>query len=367
MQHAIQNPGRKDRAHLRRDIVDRLHAFPDVESAFRRRKNNRHVVHEEQGLQQRIAIPLLRHLSGKIPLVDQQHAAFVIFHDHRGNFLVLLGRPLLRVQHQYDDVRALDALLGPKQAEPFDGLVHPAHLAHAGRVDQEIVRRRLPLPDRERHLDAVARRPRNLGNDHALAAKQAVDVRGFPYVRPADHHDLERFAFGGRRPRRKPRNHGRHQRIDPAVVRRRNRVDRKTQPFEVVRGPVEPFRVRLVGRHNDLAPGAVQEPGNLLVQRRNARRQVGDENNHGGIRERGLHLLANARGNRIGRLRVIDHREAAGVDQLEHRSLPVRPARDPVARDAALFVHDRHALADDAVEQRGLADIGPAHDRDNTL
>ena len=53
--------------------------------------------------------------------------------------------------------------------------------------------------------------------------------------------------------------------------------------------------------------------------------------------------------------------EAAGVDQQhaprDHLGFLVQA----VARDAGAVVHDGLAEADEAVEQRGLADVGPAH------
>ena len=56
--------------------------------------------------------------------------------------------------------------------------------------------------------------------------------------------------------------------------------------------------------------------------------------------------------------------DAAGVHEREGAPAPLGLGADAVARDAGLVVHDGDAPADDAVEQGGLADIGPADDGD---
>src|SRR5262249_3014418 len=65
-----------------------------------------------------------------------------------------------------------------------------------------------------------------------------------------------------------------------------------------------------------------------------------------------------------GRVRVVD---ASGVHQLEGLPAPVRAGLPPVARDPGARVHDGVAAADEAVEERRLADVREAHDRDERL
>src|SRR3954464_15505447 len=50
--------------------------------------------------------------------------------------------------------------------------------------------------------------------------------------------------------------------------------------------------------------------------------------------------------------------EAAGVDQPELASVPLRPREMPVSSRTCFLADDGAVLADDAVEKRGLADIG---------
>ena len=56
--------------------------------------------------------------------------------------------------------------------------------------------------------------------------------------------------------------------------------------------------------------------------------------------------------------------DAAGVNERERPPVPFGLGGDAVAGDAGLIVDNCDALADDAIEQRGLADIGPSDDGD---
>ena len=64
--------------------------------------------------------------------------------------------------------------------------------------------------------------------------------------------------------------------------------------------------------------------------------------------------------------RALGH-PAPGVDEREGHALPLGVDQLAVAGDAGLLLHDRGALAHDPVDQRGLADVGPADDRDGRV
>src|SRR5262249_46670431 len=55
----------------------------------------------------------------------------------------------------------------------------------------------------------------------------------------------------------------------------------------------------------------------------------------------------------------------AGVGQLEHAAVGAHPGREAVAGDAGGRIDDGDAPAGEPVEQRRLADVGPADDRDH--
>ena len=56
--------------------------------------------------------------------------------------------------------------------------------------------------------------------------------------------------------------------------------------------------------------------------------------------------------------------QAGGVDEAQRAVVGLDDGVDRVARRAGHVVHDRALLADEPVEQRRLADVGPADDRD---
>src|SRR5207245_8942324 len=75
----------------------------------------------------------------------------------------------------------------------------------------------------------------------------------------------------------------------------------------------------------------------------------------------GVHELS--RGSERASLRTVSTvHEAAIVQEPKGLAVPLRPGEVAVAGDSRPLVHDRIAPADDAVEQRGLADVGPADD-----
>ena len=55
---------------------------------------------------------------------------------------------------------------------------------------------------------------------------------------------------------------------------------------------------------------------------------------------------------------------AGGVVEAEFAAVPVELDRDGVARDAGFRAGEQALLAEQAVDQRGLAGVGPADDRD---
>src|SRR5690606_24487248 len=55
--------------------------------------------------------------------------------------------------------------------------------------------------------------------------------------------------------------------------------------------------------------------------------------------------------------------ETAGVDDQEVAPLPLRHAVETVARDPRLILDDRLPRSHESIEERGLADVRPSHDR----
>ena len=127
-------------------------------------------------------------------------------------------------------------------------------------------------------------------------------------------------------------------------------------------GRVERARgvVGLVGDDEHGLVGAPQDRRDLLVDGRDARRGVDDEQDDVGLLDREQHLLADGGLEALGRAR----HEPARVHEVERAAVPLDVAVEAVARHAGLVVHDRVAALGEAVEERALAHVGPADDGD---
>ncbi len=95
--------------------------------------------------------------------------------------------PVVRVDHESDDVGVRDRLLGERDADHFHlaASPHASRPPHAGGIHDA---KPPPMPD-HRHVDRVARRARHLADQHALFPQQPVDERGLPDVRTPDDGD----------------------------------------------------------------------------------------------------------------------------------------------------------------------------------
>ncbi len=124
------------------------------------------------------------------------------------------------------------------------------------------------------------------------------------------------------------------------------------------------FRVRvgLVGGHDNTLPRAPEQLGDLAVDRRQALPDVEQEDDDLGLVDRNFGLGLD------GRLRLVFGAvkvESRGVDHGELAAAPVGDPVQAVAGQPGLGIDDGLAPAQDAVEQRGLADIGAADDGDD--
>ncbi len=131
--------------------------------------------------------------------------------------------------------------------------------------------------------------------------------------------------------------------------------------------PVELERVRLLRGVVDLVRqdehGLVREAEDLrdlLVARRRADARVDDEEHEVGLLDR-LARLVRDRARDLGVVRDVD---PAGVDHEEAAAVPLDLELLAVARHARRLVHDRCARLGQPVDERGLADVREADDRD---
>ena len=119
--------------------------------------------------------------------------------------------------------------------------------------------------------------------------------------------------------------------------------------------------VTFVDRQHDRLARAQQHRGNILVSRSNARAQVGDENDHVRVRDRGLRLKAHE----LQDLIVVIRLDAAGINDGKVAAAPVALRVQAVARYAGRVLHNGQALARQSVEQLAFADVRPSYDGHN--
>jgi hypothetical protein len=96
-----------------------------------------------------------------------------------------------------------------------------------------------------------------------------------------------------------------------------------------------------------------------MLDWKDPRLRVDDEHDHVRLVDRGFSLSPDAGLDLAGTIV-----ETAGVDQRELTPAPFDGGVDTVARSSRLLLDDRHALSDEAIEQRRLADIGASDNGD---
>ncbi len=126
------------------------------------------------------------------------------------------------------------------------------------------------------------------------------------------------------------------------------------------RAGVAVLALALVGDQQHRLVGTAGEIGKGAIGGREADAGIDHEEQGIGQRDRGLGLLLHPRGQRALGAFV----EAGGVDDGEFEIAEPGLALAAIAGDAGQVIDERELLSDQAVEQRRLADIGPADNGD---
>ena len=203
--------------------------------------------------------------------------------------------------------------------------------------------------------------PATLSTTTRSAAGEPVEQRGLADVGLADDRDPARSAdlaeALGRRLRQRS-EHGVEHVARAAAVQRgdRPRLAEPEVPQAVGLG-LGALVVDLVGGQHDRLAGRAQDLDDRLVGVGDADGGVDDEEHRVGQGDRDLGLGRDPLGQAAG-VGV----PAAGVDDGEGAAVPVGVVGDPVPGHAGDVLDDRLAAADDPVDQRRLADVGPADD-----
>ncbi len=118
------------------------------------------------------------------------------------------------------------------------------------------------------------------------------------------------------------------------------------------------FSIGLVDGEKQRTIRLAQQANQFKIGRGDFRAAVDHHHNGGGFFERDPRLTENFRRNEV----FVFRNNSARIDNADAASTPLRVAVEPVARDAGFVAHDGAPRAHDAIEQRGLAYVGSAHD-----
>ena len=211
-------------------------------------------------------------------------------------------------------------------------------------------------------VDRVAGRAGHVGDDHPLLPEQRVQERRLADVRPAEDRDPDRLVAGLRLPLPGQQLDDPVEQVAGAVAVQRRERERVAEPELVELDGVEIAArvVDLVRQHEHRLLRVAERVGELLVPGSDPVAGVDDEEDEVGFLDRGARLPRDRRAEGVGR-EVVD---AARVDQQEVLAVPVGDQLLPVAGHTGRLVDDRLPRLGQPVDQRRLAHVRVADDRD---
>ena len=279
-----------------------------------------------------------------------------------GHLGILLGDSLVGVYQDQAHVSPLNGHGGPQDGKLLDAVVHLGLLAHTGGVDEQV----LALLVLKIAVHRVPGGARHVADDHPLLPQDAVYQGGLAHVGLADDRHLDDIVLLFLLVLRGEILHTGIQQIPGAMAVDGGDRDGipQSQVIELINVWVgDPHLVHLVDRQHHRLLRAQQHVGHLLVGGGEAGLDVADKEDHRGVLDGDLRLLAHKGQN----LAVGGGLDAAGVHQVELPVSPLRLGVQPVAGDAGGILHDGQPLAHQFIKQHGLAHVGPAHDCNQRL
>ena len=286
---------------------------------------------------------------------------------------------LSRVEQQDDHLGEAHGIERIRDRELLDLLLDPAATAQAGSV----VHAELPVPPVYVDGDGVAGDTGLWSGQHPFLADQPVHQGRFSGIWTSDHRDADRVlpdsipAGGTVVGRSAPLNEGRSRgRLWQCRAKRRVEIG---EPLAVLGGDGNRLaEAELIGfEHAGLRRSALalvcdqdrglarpaHEIGKIAVRRRCPRSNIDQEQHRVGSCDGGRGLLLHATRQALRRSLL----ETCRVDHREGEIAQPRAALPPIAGHPRAVIHQCRALADQAVEQRRLADIRPSDDGDREL
>ena len=307
--------------------------------------------------------PLCSARFSDVPLVDHDDCGLAFGLAEMSELLVDHAQFVAGIEHQQDHIGATDGPFGAAGRIEFDVFFDLGFLAQTSRVDQGEVAARVV----DRHIDGVAGGAREVGDDDPFLTAQGVGQAAFADVAPAGEAELDAMIFDGIG---RGRGADRGQALGQAFEQIVEAVGLGGADREGLAHPeigelkdlaVESVVIDLVDREDDLVLDRTQAVGDLAIEGQHAVTAVGQEDDPVGGGDGPADLLIN-----IGfELGFVDDADAAGVDQVKAQVVAADFMKKPVAGHARSGIDDGDGLADQPIEQRALAHIGPADDSDH--
>ena len=299
----------------------------------------------------------------QIPLVDHQDHGRAGLLGVAGDHRVLMGDPLHRVDQQQGNVGPGHRLLGLEDRQLFRAFVGLALAPDPGGIDEPVD----PVVHMEHGVHRIPGGAGHVAHQAALVAQQPVGQGGLAHVGPADHGEPQLFGgivdlrlLLGAVERQLPAD-ARQQFGHRVPVAGRDHVD--LVEAQLVEGPVRGSALHAVDlvHHQDGRLAHDPDPGgDLSVGGVPAVPCVHHEHHDVGLLHGRLGDAGDALGDDVAPFEI----QAAGVHQFEqllgvpHLRQASHPAVAPVPGHARQIVHQRGTGTGEAIEERGLPDIG---------
>lgn len=169
------------------------------------------------------------------------------------------------------------------------------------------------------------------------------------------------FGWGGR----EMLDRGVHERFDPKAVDGADGIGSiKAEGSEVSGGRLGEVGIDFVDGDEDGLPAFAQAVGDVEVERDEAILHIDDEDDEVGGFDGEFDLFKGGAGDDVAGFFAAEEADAAGVHKGKGMPAPLGFGGYSIASDAGLIMHDGNTTTDDAVKERGLADVGPSDDGD---
>ena len=272
------------------------------------------------------------------------------------NLGILLGEARRRVDHDNAHVCTVYRHIGTQDGIMLDLLGDLGLSADAGGIDEH----EPPLLAVDDRICRITGRAGDVGNNHALLARNAVDERRLAGIRLADDSDLDVGILVILNILLREELDDLVKHIAGAVTvngRNRERVT-ESEIVELIHIHRHLAQgVALVDGENDGLAGFLEHIRDGIIIRRHARTHVAHEDDNIRMGDGNLRLLAHEREHLV----VLLGLDTAGINDHELVSAPLALGIDAVAGHAGGILHDGDTRTDELVEKCGLADIRSAH------